>query len=71
MTTPVPAQVDLAVPASAITAGLSVSVIESTEEHPETLSVTVTKYLIVLATFEVRVGFATAVLLRRVEGDQL
>ena len=55
----------------AVTAGLIVSTIESTDVQPETLSVTVTKYLILEAKIGVMVGLAAEALLRRIVGDQL
>jgi uncharacterized membrane protein len=48
-----------------------VRIMESTEEQPVTLSVTVSLYLVVPATTGVIVGLATVLLLRLVLGDQL
>ena len=48
---------------------LILRIIESTDVHPVTLSVTVTKYLVVPATGLAIVGLATVVLLRLVDGD--
>ena len=50
---------------------LMVNTIESTLVHPDILSVMLTLYVVVPATALVIVGFATLVLLRLVEGDQL
>ena len=58
------------VPAFAITAGLIVNVIESTEVHRVVLSVTVTKYFVVPDRFDRSDGLATVGLLKFPEGDQ-
>ena len=70
ITTLNPAQTESTVPALADTAGLMVSIIESTEVHPDTLSVTDILYVVVPATIDVIVGLATDVPLRLVDGDQ-
>ena len=55
-----------------LTDGFKVRIIESTVLHPVTLSVTVTKYLVVFdTTVEVIVGLDTVVLLKWKFGDQL
>jgi len=56
-------------PAFAITAGLIVIIAESTAVHPDTLSVTRSLYVVVLATTDVMVGLEALVLLSRVFGD--
>jgi hypothetical protein len=64
-----PAHIDVSGPAFAVTAGLIVNITESIAEHPETLSVTRSLYVVVLAIIEVIVGLDTLVLLMRVLGD--